>query len=339
MNLVVDPMGAGHGVELGWTHAVQSLGDLGWLMRGLSALGPSPLMWALILALFFGVSPRLGARVLVYVLIAAWVREVLALVLQSPRPYWLDPGVRTFGDVATQRATYGFPSGHALIGTAFWLFLAAEFRRAWGWVVAVAVVLLIATSRVFLGVHFVSDVVFGTLAGAIFCWAYRQFEGRGESFMAGLSPRSGRVLALGLGLAMLGTGLLARAWAEQTPVPEAFLKFGLQARKANIFALLGGSLAGVGVGLLSLDPRAWASISAPASGWLRATRIGVAGAVGYGVSKLVELPIVRPGSQTSDGPVRWLASFLGATLLVAAVWWGLPRCLRIGAKDPAEHVG
>lgn len=63
-----------------------------------------------------------------------------------------------------------FPSGHALGGSAFWLSTAvvvvalAGRRRAW-LAVAVGLSLLVAASRVLLGVHHLSDVVAGVVLG------------------------------------------------------------------------------------------------------------------------------------------------------------------------------
>ena len=82
-----------------------------------------------------------------------------------------------FGDVATP----SFPSGHAMAAAAIYLTLAAlvsrlvEERRAKAFVVSVALVLvlLIGVSRVYLGVHWPSDVLAGWTAGlswAVACW-------------------------------------------------------------------------------------------------------------------------------------------------------------------------
>ncbi|MBI3968657.1 MAG: phosphatase PAP2 family protein [Chloroflexi bacterium] len=70
---------------------------------------------------------------------------------------------------------FSFPSGHAMVSAAFYLFLAyLGWRvvqgswRGW-WVAAMAtIILLIGLSRLYLGVHYFTDVVAGYLAG--FVW-------------------------------------------------------------------------------------------------------------------------------------------------------------------------
>ena len=71
-----------------------------------------------------------------------------------------------------------FPSGHALMSAAVYLTLAgllgrrgvdAPVRRSLFWL-AVALVLLIGISRVYLGVHWPSDVLGGWVLGALWAW-------------------------------------------------------------------------------------------------------------------------------------------------------------------------
>ncbi len=74
-----------------------------------------------------------------------------------------------------QASGYSYPSGHSMIGAAFYGYLiylcAVHFRRPWKQIVPAALALLILVigiSRVYLGVHYASDVIGGFLAG--FSW-------------------------------------------------------------------------------------------------------------------------------------------------------------------------
>lgn len=323
----VDPFGPLHPGELRWNRAFQSIGDVSLWMRGISALGPGSVMWAMIVALFFGGHPRLGARVAVFALGVIWFREVLALSLQSPRPYWMDDGIRTFGDVATKRSTYGLPSGHALIGTAFWVYLAAEVRRLWAWVLAGGLALAICASRIYLGVHFVSDVCLGAALGTVLALGYRQAEDRWSGRVLAMSVPRRLMLSAGVGLGMVLVGWLVRAWVLTVPVPEAWLKFGTEARRAGTLALVGGSLTGICFGLILAGERLWKTLETPLAWKDRLLRVALAGAVGYGASKLVELPIVGKSAPGLEGVGRLTLLFLVATAQTAIVWLALPRLL------------
>ena len=70
--------------------------------------------------------------------------------------------------------SFSFPSGHALFATAFYGSFAvivstrqSGWVRAVVWVAAAILVLAIGASRIFLGVHYPSDVIAGFLAGAL----------------------------------------------------------------------------------------------------------------------------------------------------------------------------
>ena len=74
----------------------------------------------------------------------------------------------------TMPTTYSFPSGHALYSFMFYLTIAAIVNRQvfsiwrWGvWCFAIATIALIGASRIFLGVHYGTDVIGGYLIAAI----------------------------------------------------------------------------------------------------------------------------------------------------------------------------
>lgn len=82
--------------------------------------------------------------------------------------------------------SYSFPSGHAMLSAVVYLALGAllarlvETRRAKVYFVGVAVLLtlLIGASRVYLGVHYPTDVVAGWSAGvawAVLCWLLARY--------------------------------------------------------------------------------------------------------------------------------------------------------------------
>ena len=83
---------------------------------------------------------------------------------------------RPAGQALTMARGYSFPSGHAMLSLAFYGFLAALLLKYGGrgnkqvWLGAVALyilVLLIGLSRIYLNVHYLSDVMAGFLFGIL----------------------------------------------------------------------------------------------------------------------------------------------------------------------------
>jgi len=105
---------------------------------------------------------RLALFVLATRLAALVVAEVVKLAVHRPRPVLPHPLAHAHG--------YSFPSGHALGSAAFWGSIALIGRaKSWSRPAALAVGItlpvLVAATRVLLGVHYVTDVVAGLVLG------------------------------------------------------------------------------------------------------------------------------------------------------------------------------
>src|SRR5262249_5934502 len=135
------------------------------VMKGLSNLGPSAYLLGLIGFIYLCFDVSLGARLLLIYFGAEVLSYLTKVAFHSPRPFWMDERVRAFEPDAT---SYGLPSGHALVATCVWFMLAGVVRRSWFWALSLAIVLFISLSRVWLGTHFLSDVIAGWILGALF---------------------------------------------------------------------------------------------------------------------------------------------------------------------------
>lgn len=62
---------------------------------------------------------------------------------------------------------YAFPSGHAQASTVFWGWLSLQVRKRWFYLLAGVMVLLISISRIYLNVHWPSDVAGGIGIGLL----------------------------------------------------------------------------------------------------------------------------------------------------------------------------
>lgn len=143
---------------------LQDLMGHGWPepWRIITLLGSN---WGILLVL--GIALWLHGRGIAYAILAVVtvdgvLKTVLNQLLFLPRP---DGG----GIVKYESVGVGsFPSGHVSTAAALWAYLA--HRRAIRWSVAVVVIALVAVSRLYLGVHYVGDILGGLLLAALVVW-------------------------------------------------------------------------------------------------------------------------------------------------------------------------
>lgn len=68
---------------------------------------------------------------------------------------------------ASDIGRYGFPSGHVMMITVIWIGMALLFRKRWLWALSILMILLTALSRMYLGMHYLGDVVGGLIIGLL----------------------------------------------------------------------------------------------------------------------------------------------------------------------------
>lgn len=116
----------------------------------------------ILLVVYWCVDRRIGHRLALVFLSSMWLNGYLKEIFQTPRPS-PDDGVR----VLVHEASFSFPSGHAQGSMTLWGFLALSLRRPWLWAASAILILLVGVSRIYLGAHFLGDVVGGWLIGAL----------------------------------------------------------------------------------------------------------------------------------------------------------------------------
>jgi membrane-associated phospholipid phosphatase len=272
---------------------LQSLG--GWLvapMRLATLLGEEEFFLLLMPALYWCINAVLGVRVGFILLLSANLNYVLKLAFHGPRPYWYSVQVRAF----STESTFGMPSGHAQNAASVWGLLAVMVRRRWVWAVALALIVTIGLSRIYLGVHFPSDVLVGWLIGAALVFTYTRWEPATTTWMLGRSLSRQFGLALIVSVALVALGLAVLPLLGDWQMPEAWARNAAAAgtppqapRSPNDVISTAGALLGLASGASWLYSRGWFSAGGPT--WKRLARypLGVIGVVvlWYGLGELL----------------------------------------------------
>jgi membrane-associated phospholipid phosphatase len=141
-----------------------------------------------------------GARVTILYLASAYINFMAKELAGQPRPLDYAPErVMPLWD----QGGYGFPSGHTQSAVVIWAYLAFKARRRWFTVVAVLMMIFIPLSRVYLGVHFPTDLLGGYVIGVAMLAAFIWLSPKAEEWLSskGLAWHLG--LAVGIPLVLL----------------------------------------------------------------------------------------------------------------------------------------
>ncbi|MDR0475696.1 MAG: phosphatase PAP2 family protein [Treponema sp.] len=126
------------------------------------------IMVPLTMIILWCVNQKRGARLGIVLIISAWLNAFLKSLLMQPRPFTLDASLGLAHELS-----YGLPSGHAqmsltlLILLAYWAGDKYKSKKIIIWIAALFLALLVGFSRVYLGVHFPTDLAGGWLAGGL----------------------------------------------------------------------------------------------------------------------------------------------------------------------------
>ena len=237
-----------------------------------------------------------GAVLAIFFLLSNFLNIILKDLFQQPRPFDLNPGLKL-----SQADGYGMPSGHAQLAVTVWGAIAVRVRKTWFWIVAIAIILLIGFSRIYLGVHFPTDVFAGWIIGAVLLVIYVAARYPLVKWLSGLNLWLQLLLAAGVTLVLL---LLNHSTDALT---------------------CSGTLFGAAVGLVFA--RRYVSFSVRGPWWQRAVRFLIGIIILFAL--YLGLKAVFPPDGTALGAMfRFLRyALIGAWLVLGAPW--LFRLMRL----------
>jgi hypothetical protein len=138
-------------------------------MRIITSLGSAPAYIVLLPLVYWCYDEKKGLRLGAAVLISAWLNISLKFLFDQPRPFFAeyDPSL---GMISERLG--GFPSGHAQNSLVLWTIIASWGKKKRYLFAAALVCLLVSFSRIYLGVHFPTDILGGWILGGIVLCVY-----------------------------------------------------------------------------------------------------------------------------------------------------------------------
>jgi membrane-associated phospholipid phosphatase len=212
-------------------------------MKAVSFLGTIDFYLILIPFLYWVISAQLGFRVLLVLLTTDFLGVAFKQLLHQPRPYWV-------GDVQAlaEETSYGIPSTHASDTIAVWGYLVYKINKAWLWVLTFLVVLVVGISRMYLGVHFPTDVIGGWLLGLVGIFLVVI----GDKWLSPYLKKQSTGMLIGIGF-LVSVGMILVGWLiglliASSPDPAEWAEYAAEARGISHYFTLAGATFGAVAG-------------------------------------------------------------------------------------------
>ena len=169
----------------------------------ITSLGYSTFTKPFIIVVIFGLNYRMGFLLLHLGVWNGIATDVLKELFALPRPANVDSAVQLLGKDypnptqlegmgaksffgllpresiefirANRFDSYGFPSGHTSGSVTIWGGVSLIFKRNWLTIICVAMMLLIPFSRMYLGRHFLADILGGYILGSSFLYMFYRY--------------------------------------------------------------------------------------------------------------------------------------------------------------------
>jgi len=135
-------------------------------------MGEEVFFTLLIFSVYWCLDQHTGVRLAILFLLSGYINTVAKVLAGEPRPFQYNARVRKLFEAGGG----GLPSGHTQNTVVIWGELAFRFRKVWLWVIALFLMILVPISRVYLGLHFPTDLAGGYLLGFSILLLYRWLE-------------------------------------------------------------------------------------------------------------------------------------------------------------------
>jgi len=147
------------------------------LFNAITTLGDAEFMLLFLAFIIWAVNQSAGRRLVYLVFISIAVNTWAKLMIAHPRPFnWPSPETSPVLKLNQRADGFGLPSGHTQNALVMWFYLADKIRRPWAWWLALILFSLIAFSRLYLGVHFPTDLLGGALLGGVLLLTFIKLE-------------------------------------------------------------------------------------------------------------------------------------------------------------------
>ena len=150
---------------------------LDFLMEVFSFLGEQFVVVIILALIYFIYDKKVGRKIAFVIFTSINLNGIIKGTVQRIRPFVYDLNL---DPARLETATgYSFPSGHTQNSSTVFYTVSNHFKKNYLWIITILITILIGFSRIFLGVHYVTDVIVGMALGILcaflFSYLYEKF--------------------------------------------------------------------------------------------------------------------------------------------------------------------
>ena len=155
---------------------------LDFIFSTITHLGEETIFLVVAILFFWCINKREGYFILITGLVGTVINQVAKLFFRIPRPWVLDPEFDIVESARAEATGYSFPSGHTQNIAGTFGTIAAYNRKRWLSITCTVIIILVAFSRMYLGVHTPLDVVVSLLFALALVLGLRPLFATEDSF-------------------------------------------------------------------------------------------------------------------------------------------------------------
>lgn len=161
--------------ELEIIHWLQSIrnGFLDVFFNFFTLFGEEIILIVVLGFVYWCLNKKTGEKIGITIFVSLGLNSLIKLIVMRPRPFMVDSQIENLKPSTS--GNYSFPSGHTQTTSTTFFSLYYFLKKRWLLIVAIIITTLVALSRMYLGVHYLTDVLMGALLGIIISYVAAKY--------------------------------------------------------------------------------------------------------------------------------------------------------------------